>query len=452
MKAIQYFLILALLGVCSGNTSAFQAIEQLHDTQLSTPRRAIHAFVHWQQQGHENYENVILPFKNAEGDKESRKELAKQLLRVLDAKGLLVEYEKIPDNPVYIDSLSGLSQYILFNQLPEVYVTKVGNEWLFSEATINQIPSLYRSTFSSVFDSLLDQLPTWTETTWLGIALWQYMAVFLWILIGLIFRKIFEFVLDNYIRKITQRTTFSWDDDLLEGIEKPLGFIFLMAFFSISYTNFQLSVTFNFYLAIILEIAISVGVIWLFYNLSGVFAKYLTVITDRTENKLDDQLVPLIRKSLRFFVVTMGVILILQNNGYNVASLIAGLGIGGLAVALAARDTLANFFGSITIFLDRPFRIGDWVTIGKVEGVVEEVGFRSTRIRTFYNSLVSVPNSNVSNSDIDNYGMREYRRLKTVLNLKSDLNTNMLIFNSLKMTLRTVKIIINKNCINKCIK
>ena len=143
----------------------------------------------------------------------------------------------------------------------------------------------------------------------------------------------------------------------------------------------------------------------------------MTVITDRTENKLDDQLVPLIRKSLRFFVVTMGIILILQNNGYNVASLIAGLGIGGLAVALAARDTLANFFGSITIFLDRPFRIGDWVTIGKVEGVVEEVGFRSTRIRTFYNSLVSVPNSNVSNSDIDNYGMREYRRLKTVLNL-----------------------------------
>ena len=73
MKAIQYFLILALLGVCSGNTSAFQAIEQLNDTQLSTPRRAIHAFVHWQQQGHEHYENVILPFKNAEGDKESRK-------------------------------------------------------------------------------------------------------------------------------------------------------------------------------------------------------------------------------------------------------------------------------------------------------------------------------------------------------------------------------------------
>ena len=124
-----------------------------------------------------------------------------------------------------------------------------------------------------------------------------------------------------------------------------------MVFFSVSYTNFQLSVTLNFYLSIILKIAISLGVIWLFYNLSGVFAKYLTVITDRTENKLDDQLVPLIRKSLRFFVVTIGVILILQNNGYNVASLIAGLGIGGLAVALAARDTLANFLVLLPFFL-----------------------------------------------------------------------------------------------------
>jgi len=417
MKALRLSLFLALLFGLSIDTQAFQAAESTIDNQLSTPRRAIHTFVHWQQQGHENYARVILPFKNAEGDNEAKEELAKQLLRVLDAKGLLVEYEKIPDNPAHVDSLSGLSQYILFNELPEVYVTKNGEEWIFSEATIDQIPTLYRSTFSSFFASVLDQLPEWTESSWLGIALWQYVAVFLWILIGLILRKIFEFVLDNYIRRITQRTKFTWDDDLLEGIEKPLGFIFLMIFFSLTYTNLQLPVTFNLYLSTVLEIAISVGVIWLFYNLSGVFAKYLTVLTDRTENKLDDQLVPLIRKSLRFFVVTMGVILILQNNGYNVASLIAGLGIGGLAVALAARDTLANFFGSITIFLDRPFRIGDWIKIGNVEGIVEEVVCRFKRIRTFYNSLVSVPNSNVSTSDIDNYGMRNFRRLKTVLNL-----------------------------------
>lgn len=397
---------------------SFQSSDPVTSNYLTNPRRAVHTFLHWQQTGHVNMDLVVLPMSQASNaTSEEKQELAIQLKKVLDARGLLVDYDAIPKNPNYTDSLSGLNQYILFDQLPEVYVTKVGQDWVFSKATLDQVPLLYRATFSSFFDSILDRLPPWAETTWLGIALWQYVAVFVWILLGLILRKIFEFILDNYIRRITKRTKFTWDDDLLDGVERPVGFIFLMIVFLISYANLRLPVTINLYLSTVLEIAISVGVIWLFYNLSGVFAKYLTVITERTENKLDDQLVPLIRKSLRFFVVTMGVILILQNNGYNVASLIAGLGIGGLAVALAARDTLANFFGSITIFMDRPFRIGDWVKIGSAEGIVEEVGFRSTRIRTFYNSLVSVPNSNVSTASIDNYGLREYRRLKTVLNL-----------------------------------
>jgi MscS family membrane protein len=96
--------------------------------------------------------------------------------------------------------------------------------------------------------------------------------------------------------------------------------------------------------------------------------------------------------------------------GVNVFSLLAGLGLGGLAFALAAKDTAANLFGSIMILVDRPFKIGDWVSVDTVEGTVEEIGFRSTRIRTFYNSLVTVPNANMANAQIDNLGVRQYRR------------------------------------------
>jgi MscS family membrane protein len=384
---------------------------------LSTPRRAVHSFLHWQQKGHQNFDRVVLPLQLADGDKEEKVDLAVELRKVLDARGLLVTYDDIPNNANYTDSLSGLNQYILFDEIPEVYLIKQDGKWLFSEATVQQIPQLYQNTFNSFVEALLDKLPTWTLNEWLGVQIWQYLAVFLWILIGVVLRKIFEFILDNYIRRLTLKTTFTWDDDLLDSIERPAGFIFLMTFFMVSYTNLQLSVTVNHYLAAILEIAISTGFVWLFYNLADVFAKYMTVITAKTENTLDDQLVPLIRKTLRFFIVVMGVILILQNNGYNVASLIAGLGIGGLAVALAAKDTLANFFGSITIFADKPFRIGDWIKVGGVEGTVEEVGFRTTRVRTFYNSVISVPNSNIATTDIDNLGMRKYRRFKTVLNL-----------------------------------
>lgn len=417
MKGLK-FIIASLIIVLPVQLFGYQiASETEQNEYLSNPRRAVHTFLHWQQQGHQNLDRVILPFKTSSETKEEKIELATELRKVLDARGLLVVYENIPNNPNYSDSLSGLHQLILFDELPEVYLEKRNNEWVFSEATIEQIPILYQATFSGIFEALLDQLPDWTKSEWFGVELWQYLAVFFWLLIGVILRKIFEFVLDNYIRRVTKKTKFTWDDDLLDGVERPSGFIFLMAFFLISYTNLQFSVTINLYLSTILEVAISVGFVWLFYNLADVFAKYLTVITSKTDNTLDDQLVPLIRKTLRFFIVVMGVILVLQNNGYNAASLIAGLGIGGLAVALAAKDTLANFFGSITIFADRPFRIGDWIKVGDVEGTVEEVGFRTTRVRTFYNSLVSVPNSQVATTDIDNYGMRQYRRLKTVLNL-----------------------------------
>lgn len=417
----RFTLILAFLIIPFSTAVAFQqedAPQPRDSALLANPQRAVHTFLHWQQAGHKNPDFVVTTMKLSDGSEDEKLELAQKLLKVFDSRGLLIEYDNIPSNPNYRDSLSGMQQYILFSSLPEVYLTKTPqNEWVFSEATISHIPELYQDTFSSFITFIMDRLPEWAYNEWLGIQLWQYMAVFIWLLTGLILMKIFQFFLDNYVRRLTRKTTIKWDDDLIDGVEKPSGFIFLMTFYFLTYSNLQFSVTISHFLSVVLEIALSAAVVWLFYNLAEVVSKYLAILTSKTETLLDDQLVPLIRKTLRFFVVIMGVIAILQNNGYNVASLIAGLGIGGLAIALAARETLANFFGSLTIFLDRPFKIGDWIKTGDVEGTVEEVGFRSTRIRTFYNSLVSVPNSNVANTDIDNLGLRQYRRLKTVLNL-----------------------------------
>tara|TARA_R110002124_G_scaffold111545_1_gene265433 strand:- start:11652 stop:13334 length:1683 start_codon:yes stop_codon:yes gene_type:complete len=416
MNLQHYFSRAFLLLLLFTSASVF-GFQENRTSDLATPQKAVHTFLYWQQTGHQNLDKIATTMKLHSGTKEEKIELARELKKVLDARGLLVEYDAIPNAREYTDSLSGLQQYILFKELPEVYLTKQGSEWVFSKATIDQIPVLYRQTFSSLVEAVVSELPESTRKIWLGLEIWQYFAIFAWLLLGLILRKIFEFILDNYIHRLAKKTKFEWDDDLIDELDKPTGFIFLMVFWFLTFTNLQLSVNVNYYLSLILEIAVSVGFIWLFYNLSNVVSKYLGVLTSKTETKLDDQLVPLIRKTMRFFVLVMGVILILQNNGYNVASLIAGLGIGGLAVALAARDTLANFFGSITIFVDKPFRIGDWIKVGSVEGTVEEVGFRSTRIRTFYNSLVSVPNANISNNDVDNLGMREYRRLLTTLNL-----------------------------------
>jgi MscS family membrane protein len=114
------------------------------------------------------------------------------------------------------------------------------------------------------------------------------------------------------------------------------------------------------------------------------------------------------------------VLFVAQNLNVNVSSLIAGLGIGGLAFALAAKDTVENLFGSFTVLMDRPFQIGDWVVIGELEGTVEELGLRSTRIRTFYNSVITVPNSRLVHTAVDNLGSRRYRRVKCMISVQYD--------------------------------
>ena len=421
-----FFIVLMTLFILVINTkySLAQSTSADSTTQInnfvSSPQKSVHTFVHWQQKGHVVLERYIQPFSLFNGKPADKEQLAQQLLKVLDARGLLVVYSEIPDTPNYIDSLSGLPQYILFNDLPEVYLRKVGSEWLFSESTIEQIPVLYRATFSSTLEAFIDRLPPVARTEWMGLYVWQVIGLFVWILLALVIGNLFERILTQYLTGWTKKTRIEWDDLLLESVQKPLGLVMLISFLLLSYTNLQFGVSINLYLSKILSISLSIAIFWVIYNLIDVFAEYLTYVTGRTENSLDDQLVPLVRKTLRVFIVVLGVIVILQNNGYNVASLIAGLGIGGLAVALAAKDTLANFFGSITIFVDRPFRMGDWIKTSAAEGTVEEVGFRSTRIRTFYNSVVSVPNSSLANSEIDNLGMREFRRLKTILNLTYD--------------------------------
>lgn len=141
---------------------------------------------------------------------------------------------------------------------------------------------------------------------------------------------------------------------------------------------------------------------------------------EATEGTFDDQLVPVVRAIVKLGVVVVGLLLIFQNLGFEVGSLLAGLGIGGAAIALASKDTIANLFGSIVIFVDRPFQVGDWVEIGEQEGTVEEVGLRVTRIRTFANSLITVPNSTLTTTSINNWSRMRKRRVKLTIGVTYD--------------------------------
>jgi MscS family membrane protein len=172
----------------------------------------------------------------------------------------------------------------------------------------------------------------------------------------------------------------------------------------------QFSVRTSEYLVMGLRILSSLVFVLLLFRIFDLILAKLEQVAMETESKMDEQLLPILKRAVQFLILAFWLIHILSIIGVNVTALVAGISIGGLAVALAAQDTLKNLFGSVTIFLDRPFQVGDWVSFGDGEGIIEEVGIRSTRIRSFKNSLIYVPNSKISDTTVDNFGLRVYRR------------------------------------------
>jgi MscS family membrane protein len=160
---------------------------------------------------------------------------------------------------------------------------------------------------------------------------------------------------------------------------------------------------------------------WVAYRLVEVVDILLLRLTARTAGSLDNQLVPLIRKSLRIFIIAVFALFIAQNFfNADISAWLAGLGIAGLAVSLAAQDSIKNLFGSVTILLDHPFRLGDSVTFDGKTGAVEEIGFRSTRLRTADGHLVTIPNSKIVDSAVENISRRNSIRRVFDLHLAYD--------------------------------
>jgi len=169
------------------------------------------------------------------------------------------------------------------------------------------------------------------------------------------------------------------------------------------------------------DIGGSIALIWLAYRLAVVSDVQTKSWAARSESGIDQLLVAIVGKTLRAFIVLVGSVMVVQSvTGIQMGPLIASLGLGGLAIALAAKDSVANFLGTLTVIFDKPFQIGDQVIIDKYEGTVESVGFRSTRIRTGDGHLLSIPNSKLVDTPLQNVGRRPSIRWMTDIRISSD--------------------------------
>lgn len=254
---------------------------------------------------------------------------------------------------------------------------------------------------------------------------WAYFAtletIFIAVLIFLFFllmRKVFTGYIFRWMLKLTSKTDSDFDDRILESFEKPLRVLFIVLglYFAFSYASNSVSVDET--ISNLFRSVLVILIAWGIYDLTG----SQSVLSEELKKKIniDNILVPFFSKVARFIIIAMAIVIIAQEWNYDVNGFIAGLGLGGLAFALAAKDALANIFGGIVIIMEKPFLIGDWINTPSVEGFVEDISFRSTKIRAFNQSLITVPNSTLANEAITNFTRMGKRRITFSLGVTYD--------------------------------
>ncbi len=355
--------------------------------------------------------------------------LAWLLLEVMD-RTRVIDLDKVP-----LETVDSIWTFETYEKGTIRIRRQEDGRWLFDSATLRQLPEIYQSVsrFKRVtglddnseylpWDIRLRNLvPGFLKEEVFLLENWRWLALLVVIALGVL--------VDWFVSMFLRRTLARWFDrrpnyyaDVKDRNDRlrPLGIMAMSLVWWVGLNAIGLPETALLILLVAVKALTSIAAVWAAYRLVDLLAAWLTAYANRTDNKLDDVLLPLIPRTLKVFVTVIGVVFVADNLNIDVTGLLAGLGLGGLAFALAAKDMVQNLFGSVTVLLDRTFSVGDWIVVEGQEGTVERMGFRSTRVRTFYNSMVTIPNSKFITAEVDNMGERRYRRYKAHFGLAYD--------------------------------
>ena len=250
---------------------------------------------------------------------------------------------------------------------------------------------------------------------------WQWLGLLGLIGVSVAFERFASAFLRHGARRVARNDRVRLDEGQLTRFVRPFGvmvtwWVFLTLLPTLSIDNETVTGV----LDVMGSLIYSVAGVLAAWRLVDLVCDFFKARAQRTENKFDDMLVPLLRRTLKIFVVVLGIAYFSSRLTEDVYRVVAGLSIGSAALLFAFKDSLENVFGTFTVLLDQPFQLGDWITIDGIDGTVEKVGFRSTRIRTFYNSIITVPNRHFISAKVDNWGARSYRRIKATLGITYD--------------------------------
>jgi MscS family membrane protein len=262
----------------------------------------------------------------------------------------------------------------------------------------------------------LDKLEVLQTNTIFGQPLWKYFSSLIYIFLAFYVSKFLDYLTGVWLTRWAERTASKFDDLLLVTLRGPVKVIAFVIFLHVGLTVFQWPAQVQNFLSkgliVIVACSLTYVTLKLVDLIMGLWRERTAVGADKS---FDEQLFPIIRKSVKFFVLIIAVLVTAQNLQINITGAIASLSIGGLAIGLAAQDTLANLFGAVAVYMDKPFRVGDRIKVESVEGTVETIGLRSTRVSNLEGHHVAIPNKIMGNAIITNVTRRPH--IRTEMNI-----------------------------------
>ncbi len=408
---------------------------------LESPRATLSTFFDAMNETPPNYEKATTTFDLSEipqliHDTQGTS-LSSQLFGIFNRSKFIVlnNISNSPDSPEVSIDLRNSKTPELANIPPVVLRKSTDGAWRFSTNTVAHIPQTWQTVKDlPVIKNLKDIVPTdsiyvdwanrnlpqdWINPGFLGLAPWKWIGILISAVAGYLVGLVIRIVAKLIIRLRTGRFGSEMSKATLDSAGHGFSLLTNGTVFAAFALGLQLTPDIKaaaMFFALILQ---TVGCAWLAMAIIEFAVNRLTpkiADADRAERLF----LPILRNLGRIVVIIIALLFFLERVGFNVTGLIAGLGLGGLVVALAAMYCVENVLGSLTLIFEMPFQIGDWVISNGIEGTVEEISLRSTTLRTFHDSTILVPNSKFISSPIENMGRRRYRRLKTTIGITYD--------------------------------
>ena len=254
-----------------------------------------------------------------------------------------------------------------------------------------------------------------SEIAFAGVTWGEILTLLGWVVGAMLAGKLLQIILGN-VGKSKRFEQKQWMQVAFKAVGRPVPFLFATIGLRYGLNTLEFGASVDAIVADTFGVLFTVAVTFFIYSLVDVVDHAITHFTGKTHTKMDDMIAPMVRKSLRVVIGVLALVQIAQIlSDKPITAIITGLGVGGLAVALAAQETIKNFFGSLVIFADKPFELGERIKVGGHDGTIEDVGFRSTRLRTLDGHQVTIPNGELANLMIQNIGKRPF--IKRVMNV-----------------------------------